>query len=501
MVKLICLGWSGMPKSKPASVLPHHADDDALDLHLIGLGEDGLHGGVGRLQTDHAARVAVELLERHVRPAKQRNHHLAVVGRLAILDHHVVAVADLLVDHRIAAHAQHVGVALADQIFGHRDRLVRRDRLNRQARGDVAEKRKLDGAPAGARRHHLDRPAAVPGPLDEAFFLQVGQMLVHRRERRKAESPSDFFQTWRVAVLLDELVQVVEDLALALGEWKHVRWPSGESSALTIRKRKAKVKISVKADGRGLLRFGDVRIPFTIARQGIQGRPFDVVGLGENSVDLMAVVAEYPVSNTKQRLQRFARQSGGQIATALVACAKLGWKARYIGRFGEDEFGAFSRDSLTAAGVDVSAARTVAGATNQFAVILVDARTGARTVLWDRHPGLTMEAGDVREDAVTSGRMLLVDCQDPGAAAQAARYARQAHIPTVIEVEKVRPGILEVLQQIDAIIAAEDFPTALTGHEDLGRGLEAMARESNAPLVCVTLRAKGSLARQRRGKV
>ncbi len=251
----------------------------------------------------------------------------------------------------------------------------------------------------------------------------------------------------------------------------------------------------MKADGRGLLRFGDVRIPFTIARQGIQGRPFDVVGLGENSVDLMAVVAEYPVSDTKQRLQRFARQSGGQIATALVACAKLGWKARYIGRFGEDEFGAFSRDSLTAAGVDVSAARTVAGATNQFAVILVDARTGARTVLWDRHPGLTMEAGDVREDAVTSGRMLLVDCQDPGAAAQAARYARQAHIPTVIDVEKVRPGILEVLQQIDAIIAAEDFPTALTGHEDLGRALEAMARESNAPLVCVTLGAKGSLAR------
>jgi len=123
-------------------------------------------------------------------------------------------------------------------------------------------------------------------------------------------------------------------------------------SALTIRKRKAKVKISVKADGRGLLRFVGVRIPFTIAPQGLQGRPFDVVGLGENSVDLMAVVAEYPVSDTKQRLQRFARQSGGQIATALVACAKLGWKARYIGCFGEDEFGAYSRDSLTAEGVD-----------------------------------------------------------------------------------------------------------------------------------------------------
>jgi sulfofructose kinase len=235
-----------------------------------------------------------------------------------------------------------------------------------------------------------------------------------------------------------------------------------------------------------------VRIPFKVPPSG---RPFDVVGLGENSVDLLAVVAEYPVTNTKQRLQRFARQSGGQIATALAACARLGCKARYIGRFGDDRFGAEARDSLIAEGVDVSAARTIAGATNQFAIILVDARTGERTVLWDRHPGLTMAASDVAEEAVVSGRMLLVDCQDPAAAAQAARFARQARVPTVVDVERVRPGILDLLQQIDAVIAAEDFPTALTGYEDLGRALDAMARESNAPFVCVTLGEKGSLAR------
>src|SRR4051794_10915617 len=60
----------------PISVLPHHADDDALDLHLIGIDEDRLHRGVGRLQTDLVARVAVELLQRDVRAADQRNHHL-----------------------------------------------------------------------------------------------------------------------------------------------------------------------------------------------------------------------------------------------------------------------------------------------------------------------------------------------------------------------------------------------------------------------------------------
>ena len=98
-------------------------------------------------------------------------------------------------------------------------------------------------------------------------------------------------------------------------------------------------------------------------------------------------------------------------------------------------------------------------------------------------------------EAVTSGRMLLLDCYETAAATQAARYAREAGVPTVLDVEKVRPGIIDLLQQIDVIIAAQEFPSALTGYEDPGRALEAMSREYSAHLVCVTLGEEGSLAR------
>jgi sulfofructose kinase len=236
-----------------------------------------------------------------------------------------------------------------------------------------------------------------------------------------------------------------------------------------------------------------VRVPIRLPAAG--SRAFDVAGLGLNSVDLMAVVAEYPSSNTKQRLQRFSRQPGGQIATALACCARLGWKTSYVGRFGDDELGTLSRRSLEEADVDVSGARTVVGATNQFAIILVDARTGDRTVLWDRHPALAMEPADVPPTAVTAGRMLIVDCHETAAATQAARYARAAGIPTIVDVEKVRPGIVDLLREIDVVIAAQDFPAALTGHDSPGRALETLATESGAPLVCVTLGAEGSLAR------
>jgi len=236
-----------------------------------------------------------------------------------------------------------------------------------------------------------------------------------------------------------------------------------------------------------------VRVPFSIP--SAPSKPFDVVTLGLNSIDLVAVVAEYPTTNSKQRLQRFARLPGGQMATASAVCARLGWRASYIGTFGDDDLGRVSRQSLIEEGVDLHASWTVSGATNQFAIVLVDARSGARTVLWDRHPALSMDPAAIPASAIESGRVLIVDCQETAAATAAAQCARRAGIPTIIDVERVRPAIGELLQHIDVIIAAERFPSELTGHEDLGHALEAIAHEFGAPIVCVTLGEKGSLAR------
>jgi hypothetical protein len=46
-------------------------------------------------------------------------------------------------------------------------------------------------------------------------------MLVDGGERRQAEAPANLLEAGRVAVLLDELVQVVQDFALAFGKREH----------------------------------------------------------------------------------------------------------------------------------------------------------------------------------------------------------------------------------------------------------------------------------------
>ena len=47
-------------------------------------------------------------------------------------------------------------------------------------------------------------------------------MLVHGRERRETELLADLLEAGRVAVLLNELVEVVQNLALPFGKREHM---------------------------------------------------------------------------------------------------------------------------------------------------------------------------------------------------------------------------------------------------------------------------------------
>jgi sulfofructose kinase len=223
-------------------------------------------------------------------------------------------------------------------------------------------------------------------------------------------------------------------------------------------------------------------------------RPFDVITLGLNSLDIVAVIPHHPVPGGKTRIERLATLPGGQSASAAVGCSRLGWKTQYIGTFGEDDYARIGIESLERDKVDTTLVRRIGGATSHTSLILVDARSGDRTVIWHRDPRLAMAAEDVPVDAVRRGRVLLVDDHEPLAATVAAKAARDAGVRTVIDVEKLRPGTEELLEHIDIIIAAETFPNELTGLPDLGAALREMARRFEPALTCATLGPKGSLS-------
>src|SRR5688500_15102476 len=123
-----------------------------------------------------------------------------------------------------------------------------------------------------------------------------------------------------------------------------------------------------------------MRLPLTIPAKS----EFDAVGFGLNAVDHLIVVPQYPQFDTKIRLTEHKESAGGQTATAMVALQRLGMKTAYAGRFGSDDAGQFGRQSLISEGVNIDYAETIEGATNQVAFIIIDGRSGERTIIWDR---------------------------------------------------------------------------------------------------------------------
>jgi sulfofructose kinase len=223
-------------------------------------------------------------------------------------------------------------------------------------------------------------------------------------------------------------------------------------------------------------------------------RPFDVLTVGENSVDLIAVVDGQPPANGKAPLLDYRELPGGEAATAAVGLARLGWRATYIGRLGDDRFGQFLRHHLTTEGVDVTHARIIASQPNRMALILVDSKTGDRTVLWRRGTPLAVQPEDVDDGVVASARVMLVGSDDVEAMSSAAARARGLGVRTVGDLEHVHSGTGALLRELDVVIMAESFPTALTGERSLGTAIREIAAASNASLVCVTLGQDGCLA-------
>ncbi|MCC6858814.1 MAG: ribokinase [Bryobacterales bacterium] len=221
---------------------------------------------------------------------------------------------------------------------------------------------------------------------------------------------------------------------------------------------------------------------------------FDVVGLGLNATDTLILVPQFPAYAGKVPFSEDILSPGGQVATAMVTCARLGLRVKYIGTVGDDERGRIQMESLRAEGLDLSDVQVRAGCPSQSAYILVDRRTGERTVLWNRPECLRLEPGEIRPETIRCARLLHIDGHDTPAVERAARIARQAGMPVTVDVDTLYHGFDRVLPLVDYLVAGSEFPGQWTGQSDPFDALEAIQREYGMRVAAMTLGAHGALA-------
>lgn len=218
----------------------------------------------------------------------------------------------------------------------------------------------------------------------------------------------------------------------------------------------------------------------------------DVVGLGLNAIDTVIELPHFPVSGSKLEFSGLASLLGGQVASALAACATWGLSTRYIGKLGDDSAAALHRAEFARLGVEAHCA-AVPDCHSRQSIILLD-KHGERTVLWRRDPCQNLHPDELRREWITHGRLLHLDGYDTAAAIQAALWARETGVPVVADLDELYPGLDDLLALIDYPIVSRDFPQRLTDEPTLESALQAMHRRFGHRLAAATLGEGGVLA-------
>ena len=222
---------------------------------------------------------------------------------------------------------------------------------------------------------------------------------------------------------------------------------------------------------------------------------FDVVGVGLNATDTLILLPHFPAYAGKIAFDEEILSPGGQVASAMVTCARLGLRVKYIGTVGDDERGRVQVASLRETGINLDDVQVREGCPNQTAYILIDRSTGERTVLWRRDDRLRLDPSFITPEKISCARLLHIDGHDTPAVERAARLAREHAIPVTVDVDSVYHGFERVLPLVDYLIASSEFPAQWTNERDPFKALELMQNEYGIRVAAMTLGAHGALAR------
>ncbi len=199
------------------------------------------------------------------------------------------------------------------------------------------------------------------------------------------------------------------------------------------------------------------------------------------------------------RLVEHQQAAGGQTATAMIALQRLGLQTAYAGRFGSDPEGSLVSSAIQKEGVNIEFAEVIEGARNQIAFIIIDARNGERTIIWDRDDRVSYRgrrsASRILQPAVACCISMRTirrrACVWPRRPALKERLSRRTSTIST----KDSPNLLPL---IDILITSKEFPHRLTGIADERASLVELKARYGCAIVGLTKGVQGAVVYLRR---
>ncbi|CAO2177427.1 unnamed protein product [Urochloa humidicola] len=226
-----------------------------------------------------------------------------------------------------------------------------------------------------------------------------------------------------------------------------------------------------------------------------------VLGCGASSVDYLATVASFPNPDDKIRSLALKVQGGGNTGNALTAAARLGLRSRIISKVANDAQGRNVLKELQDDGIDTSHMLIAEDGNTPFTYIIVDNQTKTRTCI--HTPGYPpMSPEELTKEnlsaALDGADIVYFDVRLHDTALVVAQEAIQRKIPILIDAEKKREGLDELLNFASYVVCSAKFPQAWTGASSIPVALVSMlSRLPKIKFIIVTLGEKGCLMLER----
>ena len=231
----------------------------------------------------------------------------------------------------------------------------------------------------------------------------------------------------------------------------------------------------------------------------------DITAIGEILIDMTQSGV------TEQGIPRYDANPGGAPANLAVAASRLGVNTAFVGRVGDDSYGAFLRRTLAQNGVDITGLSVDPREHTTLAVVSLDEK-GERSFSFYRDPSadVSLRFEDVPQVLLENTRLLhfgsvsLTAEPSRSATLQAVQTAKAAgalisydpnYRPSLWrDADAAIQGMREPLVYADILKVSDEELPLLTGTDDLAQG-SAVVRDKGIRLVLVTLGPDGAFYR------
>ena len=214
-----------------------------------------------------------------------------------------------------------------------------------------------------------------------------------------------------------------------------------------------------------------------------------VLCVGITVLDNMFAIERFPAEPTKVFARDFQQVGGGPASNAAATVARLGGRAIFWGRVGDDAIGRRLIDEMADFGIDVETTRLVSGRRSGVSAVAVD-ELGERLIIAFADRELDTDPSWL-PGSLPDVDVVLCDVRWPAASEKVMRAARDSGRTVVLDADLTNDDAVERLIGLaDHAVFSAPALRRLTGLNDAVAGLRA-AQDRTAGIVSVTLGAKG----------